>query len=173
MKVTRKINLNVSKTVENAVCGRDDFHFYVDELTSDNMMPTYSGNADEKYSFDEMDDSFFEFLKRKSKENGIYIRLIHASGRKTDIGAVFKLECGKKERTFVIHESVGVCVFEFADFGIRVLDDEITFGATVEDGDSMYFAPFKSGTDDMFLSAENPLNQLIAASMCELIELDE
>lgn len=173
MKVTRKINLNVAKTVENAVCGRKDFHFYVDELSCDNQMPTYSGNADEKYAFDEMDDSFFDFLIRKSKENGIYIRLIHATGRKTDSGSIFKLECGSRERTFVIHESVSVSVFEFADFGIKVLEDEVTFGATVEGDDSIYFAPFKPGTDDLFLSAENPLNRLVVASMCEMIVIDE
>ena len=173
MKVTRKINLNVSKTVENAVNGREDFHFYVDELTSDNLMPTYSGMADEKYAFDEMDGAFFDFVEKKSKENGIYIRLIHATGRKTDNGAVFKLECGARERTFVIHESVDVCVFEFADFGIRVLDDEVTFGATVEDSDATYFVAFDSSGKDLFLSVENPLNQLIMASMCEMIVVDE
>lgn len=173
MKVTRKINLDVAKTVENAVCGREDFHFYVDELSSDNQMPTYSGRADEKYTFDEMDDSFFDFLLKKSKENGIYIRLIHATGRKTDTGSIFKLECGSRERTFVIHESVRVSVFEFADFGIKVLEDEVTFGATVEEGNSTYFAEFVPGGDDVFLSIENPLNQLIMASMCEMIVIDE
>ena len=173
MRVKRKINLNVSKTVENAVNGREDFHFYVDELCPDNRMPTYEGKADEKYTFDEMDDSFFDFLDRKVGENGIYIRLIHATGRKTDSGAVFKLECGHRERTFVIHESVDVCVFEFADFGIKVLGDEVTFGATVEDGDVTRFEEFDSSGEDIFLSLENPLNQLIMASMCEMIVLDE
>ena len=49
MKITRKINLNVKETVERSVSGNSDFHFYVDELSSNNYMPTYSGMADEKY----------------------------------------------------------------------------------------------------------------------------
>ena len=73
MKVKRKINLNVAKTVEKAVNGMEDFHFYVDELTSDNQMPTYSGMADGKYAFDEMNESFFDFVAGKVRENGIYI----------------------------------------------------------------------------------------------------
>ena len=52
MKTSGKININVPRTVENAVNGRQDFHFYVDELTSENYMPTYAGMADEKYGFD-------------------------------------------------------------------------------------------------------------------------
>ena len=67
MKVKRKINLNVAKTVENAVNRREDFHFYVDELSKDNRMPTYSGMADEKYAFDEMDEAFFDFIDRNVK----------------------------------------------------------------------------------------------------------
>ena len=34
MEIKRNINLNIKKTVENSVCGNDEFHFYVDELTS-------------------------------------------------------------------------------------------------------------------------------------------
>ena len=173
MKVTRKINLNVVKTVENAVNGRDDFHFFVDELSSDNRMPTYSGMADEKYTFEKMDEDFFDFVERNVAKNGIYIRLIHATGRKTDSGSIFKLECGAKDRTFVVHESVDVCVFEFADFGIKVVGDEVTFGTTVEDENGACFVEFESGGNDTFLSLENPLNQLIMASMCEMIVLDE
>ena len=66
-----------------------------------------------------------------------------------------------------------MCVFEFADFGIKVLNDEVTFGSTVEKSDVTYFVEFKSSGDDLFLSLENPLNQLIMASMCEMIVLDE
>ena len=47
MKITRKINLNVKETVERSVSGNSDFHFYVDELSSNNYMSTYSGMADE------------------------------------------------------------------------------------------------------------------------------
>lgn len=49
MQVTRKIdNINVRKTVENSVAGNEEFHFFVDELTSRDYMPTYAGMADEK-----------------------------------------------------------------------------------------------------------------------------
>ena len=63
METNEKINLNVRKTVENSVAGNEDFHFYVDELTSRDYMPTYAGMADEKYGYDEMDDEFFEFVE--------------------------------------------------------------------------------------------------------------
>ena len=33
------------ETVENAVSGREDFHFYVDELTQNGIMPTYAGEG--------------------------------------------------------------------------------------------------------------------------------
>lgn len=59
--------MNVRELVLKSVGENDDFHFYVDELTDDNRMPTYEGNADEKYTFDEMDDAFFDFLKRKQE----------------------------------------------------------------------------------------------------------
>ena len=59
MQITRKIKIDIKKTVENSVGKNDDFHFFVDELTSENYMPTYGGMADEKYSFEEMNDEFF------------------------------------------------------------------------------------------------------------------
>lgn len=67
MQITRKANLNVRNTVEKSVCGNDEFHFFVDELTSRDYMPTYAGMADEKYAYDEMNDEFFEFLRKKLK----------------------------------------------------------------------------------------------------------
>lgn len=48
MEKTQKINVNVKKTVEHSVAGNSEFHFYVDELASNNSMPTYMGKADEK-----------------------------------------------------------------------------------------------------------------------------
>lgn len=100
MKVSRKINIDVVKTLRNAVADSKDFHFFVDELTQDNYMPTYAGVADEKYGFDAMDDAFFEFVERKRNENGIYIRLIHATGEMKDGCVTFTLECGSEVRTF-------------------------------------------------------------------------
>ena len=79
MEIKKIINVDIKKTVERSVCGSDEFHFYVDELTSRNYMPTYAGKADEKYTFDEMDDGFFEFLNRKAQKDGIYIRLVYAT----------------------------------------------------------------------------------------------
>lgn len=132
MEIKRDINLNVKKTVENSVAGNEDFHFYVDELTSDYCMPTYAGRADEKYTFDEMDEGFFEFLTRKVNENGIYIRLVFASGTQTSEGAVFQLEYGGKMEEFSVKDTDDVLVFEFADFGVKVEKGQVTFGATVE-----------------------------------------
>ena len=49
MQITRKINVDIKRTVENSVAGREEFHFYVDELTQNGIMPTYAGESDEKY----------------------------------------------------------------------------------------------------------------------------
>ena len=92
MRIKRNINVNVKRTVENSVAGNEEFHFYVDELTSNDCMPTYSGKADEKYKFDEMDEEFFEFLNRKANEDGIFIRLVFATASEIDGEAVFELE---------------------------------------------------------------------------------
>ena len=76
MQKSQEINVNVKETVEHSVAGNREFHFYVDELAADNSMPTYVGKADEKYTYEEMDDDFFEFLERKSHQDGIYVRLV-------------------------------------------------------------------------------------------------
>ena len=175
MNVSRKININVPKTVEKAVNGNDDFHFYVDELTSNDYMPTYSGMADEKYTFESMDDAFFEFLERKIHENGIYIRMILATGESTSECAVFSLECGNMTKTFKT-SSLDVLVFEFADFGIKVLNDEITLGTTVDGGchHTPFFAEFGSGKGNHeFLSLDNPLNKFVMDLLMEMIVLEE
>lgn len=176
MRISGKNNINVSGTVENAVNGSDDFHFFVDELTSDNYMPTYAGMADEKYGFDEMDDAFFEFLERKIRENGIYIRLIHATGKECGDCAEFTLECGGDVRTFRTPEKSALLVFEFADFGIKVTEDEITLGTTVEGGcaQTPYFAEFGSDRGNAeYLSLDNPLNRFVIDLIWEMIVLDE
>lgn len=88
--------------------------------------------ADEKYGYDEMDDEFFEFVERKASEDGIYIRLVFATGQMDNSEAVFHLEYGGSEREFRTSDVDNVLVFEFADFGVKVKGNEVTFGATIE-----------------------------------------
>ena len=164
MEIRKDINLDVKRTVENSVAGNKDFHFYVDELTSDNCMPTYAGRADEKYTFDEMDEGFFEFLARKEGEDGIYIRLVFACGTETSEGAVFQLEYGDEREEFKVEDTDDVLVFEFADFGVKVKSGEVTFGATIDGGcaQTPYFAEFGSGrAREEFIGLENPLNKRV------------
>lgn len=172
MEIKRNINLNVKKTVENSVAGNEEFHFYVDELTKDNYMPTYAGRADEKYEFEEMDDEFFEFLNRKAAQDGIYIRLVYATAGETGGEAVFELEYGGKKEQFKTADIENVMVFEFADFGIKVKGCEVTFGATIEGGcgQTPYFAEFGSSkASEKFISHENPLNRRVIEIMEEMI----
>jgi hypothetical protein len=173
MEIKRDISVNVKKTVENSVDGNKDFHFYVDELTSNDYMPTYAGLADEKYAFDEMDDGFFEFLASKVREDGIYIRLVYACGTLTSHGAVFQLEYGGEREEFVVKDPDEVLVFEFADFGIKVRQGEVTFGATIEGGcgHTPYFAEFGSGkASEEFISLKNPLNKRVIEIMEGMIK---
>ena len=172
MEIKRNINLNVKKTVENSVAGNEDFHFYVDELTKNDYMPTYEGKADEKYEFGEMNEEFFEFLNRKASEDGIYIRLVYATASEIDGEAVFELEYGGKKEKFMTTDIEDVLVFEFADFGIKVKGDEVTFGATIEGGcaHTPYFAEFgSSNANREFISPENPLNRRIIEIMKGMI----
>ncbi|MBR0058687.1 MAG: hypothetical protein IJP99_05075 [Methanobrevibacter sp.] len=78
------MKINIRKTIENTVTVADEFPFYVEELAPSGEMPTLLGMADEKYSFSEMDDEFFDFVSRKVHENGIYIRLIHIIEKESD-----------------------------------------------------------------------------------------
>lgn len=162
------MKIDIEKTFRKSVGGNTDFHFYLDELTGNDFMPTYRGVADEKYTFDEMDDAFFSFVERKADDEGIYIRLIHAMGHDTPTGARFSLEYGDVTEIFET-DSDEVCMFEFADYGIKIRGDEVTFGTTVfEDECTPYFAGF--GCDrDKFLSEDNPLNRLAVRIMKELI----
>ena len=173
METTQKINVNVKKTVEQSVAGNSEFHFYVDELAADNSMPTYIGRADEKYTFDEMDDAFFEFLERKSCQDGIFIRLVFSMSEVKDGKTSFILEYGNNKEIFVPEDLDDVLVFEFADFGIRVKDGEVTFGASLENGcgRGVYFAEFGSKEGNrQFLSLENPLNKRIIEIMEGMIK---
>lgn len=173
METTQKINVNVKKTVEHSVAGNSEFHFYVDELASDNSMPTYIGRADEKYTFDEMDDAFFDFLERKSHQDGIFIRLVFSMSEVKDGKTSFVLEYGNMKENFVPEDLDEVLVFEFADFGIKVKDGEVTFGASVENGcgRGVHFAEFGSNDGNrQFLSLENPLNKRIIEIMEGMIK---
>lgn len=176
MKTSGKININVPRTVENAVNGRQDFHFYVDELTSENYMPTYAGMADEKYGFESMDEDFFNFLEEKIAGDGIYIRLILATGESTPEGARFTLECGDEDKSFVCTDDSNLLVFEFADYGIKVQKGEVTLGTTVEGGcvHTPYFAEFGSVKgNEQYLSLDNPLNRFVIEMLWKMIEVDE
>lgn len=161
MEITQKIKLNVKKTVEHSVAGNDEFHFFADELNEDNSMPTYIGLADEKYKFKEMNDDFFEFLKKKSSEAGIYIRLVFATTTFTNGETVFKLEYAGQEEEFITDDLDNVLEFEFADFGIKIKDDEVTFGTSIDNGcgRGVYFTEFGSDKGNSeYLSLNNPLN---------------
>ena len=173
MEIKRNCNVNIKKTVENSVAGNPEFHFFVDELTSNNYMPTYAGEADEKYSFDEMNEEFFEFLNKKANEDGIYIRLVHAIADETNGEAVFELEYGDVKEEFRTWNIDDVLVFEFADFGIKVQGSEVTFGATVDGGcaQTPYFAEFGSNkSNEDFISLENPLNKRVLEIMKGMIK---
>ena len=172
MEIKKDFKIDVRKTVEKAVAGNDDFHFYVDELTSNEYMPTYAGVADEKYELDEMDEGFFEFLARKIDGDGIYVRLVNAAGSVSMGEAVFDLEYGKSSEKFRTKDTENVLVFEFADFGVKIKGDEVTFGATIDGGcgQTPYFAKFGSTkANEAFISLENPLNKRILEIMEEMI----
>lgn len=177
MKIRRKIRVDVRKTVENSVCGSEEFHFYVDELTSDNLMPTYQGMADEKYSFKEMDDGFFEFLNRKASEDGIFIRLVFAERRPIiEDEAVFEIEYGVRKETFRTGELDKISACEFADFGIRVKGDCITLGMCVEEEytSRIFFAELGSAdvVDKRYVSLDNPLNRHVIPLLESIIVLE-
>lgn len=172
MEIQRKINLDVKKLVEKSVGKNTDFHFYVDELTSENFMPTYAGMADEKYAFEEMDDDFFNFLEEKRKGDGIFIRLIFAHGVNRPNGAEFKLEYCGKECEFKTNDLNDIHVFEFAEFGVKVQGDTVTFGAGAEGKSSAdhFFARFgQDNSNGAFLSLENPLNRCVIKIIEEIL----
>ena len=177
MERNQVLKVNVKKTVEMSVAGREDFHFHVDELTDGDYMPTYAGMADEKYEFDEMDDAFFEFLERKISANGIFIRLVFATGSESASSrAIFELEYGDRKETFKTEDLDNVLVFEFADYGIKIRKGAVSYGATVFGGcgEVPYFAEFGSRRGNReYLSLDNPLNRRILKIMEDMIVIDE
>lgn len=173
MGIVRENNLDIRKTVKKAVNNHPEFHFYVDELTSDNLMPTYAGNADEKYTFDEMDDEFFDFIDRKIQENGIYLRICYLTSSEHDGEAIFSIEIAGREFTFKTGDLSSVQVVEMADYGIKIESDKITYGTTVDGGcvHTPYFAEFGSKRgNETYLSLENPLNKFIISLIDEFLE---
>ena len=149
------MDINLENIFKKSVGESREFHFFVDELTSEDVMPTFLGESDEIYSFERMDDDFFNFLNKKSNENGIYIRLVYLTTVEiTDFKVVYKLEYGNKSETYNLVEYDEVFEGEFADYGIKVKKGEITLGTTIEDETPHFEAFTKSGD---LLSLDNPL----------------
>ncbi|WP_407420805.1 hypothetical protein [Methanobrevibacter sp.] len=122
------MNINLRKTIENTVPVCDEFPFYVEELSPSGEMPTLLGMADEKYSFSEMDDEFFDFVSRKVHENGIYIRLIHIIEKSADESHItFEIETGLEKTTIKTQFSD---LDEVTDIGIKIQGSDITVGTT-------------------------------------------
>ena len=122
------MEINVRKTIENTVTVPDEFPFYVEELTSSDVMPTLLGLADEKYTYSEMNDEFFDFVSRKINENGIYIRLIHLMIKEINNDCItLEIERGSIKTT--IRTDIPD-LDEVTDIGIKIYGDDITVGTT-------------------------------------------
>ena len=125
------MEINVRKTIENTVTVKDELPFYIDELAVNDEMPTYMGMADEKYSFSEMDDEFFDFVERKINENGIYIRLVHIIETSIKSGCVtLDVEAGSHVETITVEEEISSQVI---DYGIKIKGSEVLLGRSVFD----------------------------------------
>ena len=169
-----KDNLNVRDIVERAVNGHPEFHFFVDELTADDYMPTYAGIADEKYTYESMDEGFFDFIERKIASDGVYVRICYLVGEETDGEAIFTIEIAGSEKVFRTNDLESVQVVEMADYGVKIKGNALTLGTTVEGGCSQtpYFAEFGSKRgNEIYLSLDNPLNMFIISLMKEFLEL--
>lgn len=167
-----KDQINVRETVKKAINNHPEFHFFVDELTADDYMPTYAGVADEKYTYENMDEEFFKFIERKIDSDGIYLRICYLTGDVIDGEAIFTIEIGPEEKVFKTNDLDSVQVVELADYGIKIKGDEVTFGTTVEGGCSQtpYFAPFGSTRgNETYLSEDNPLNKFVIKLMRDLL----
>ena len=125
------MEINVRKTIENTVTVKDELPFYIDELSANDEMPTYMGMADEKYTFSEMDDDFFDFVNQKINDNGIYIRLVHIieTSIKSDC-VTLNVEAGSLKKTITVEEEISSQVI---DYGIKVKGNEILLGRSVFD----------------------------------------
>ena len=125
------MEINVRKTIKKTVTVKDELPFYVDELSANDEMPTYMGIADEKYSFSDMDDEFFDFVERKINENGIYIRLVHVIETSIKSNCItLDVEAGSIKKTITVEEEISSQVI---DYGIKVKGSEVSLGTTVFD----------------------------------------
>ena len=124
----RNMKINVKKTIKHTVTVKDEFPFYVEELNASDEMPTLLGLADEKYSFSEMNDEFFDFVSRKINDNGIYVRLIHVIEKQSNEDCItFEIETGSTRTTITTcDKGLG----EVTDIGIKIHGDDITVGTT-------------------------------------------
>lgn len=173
MEIRRDNNIDVRKAVTKAVNNDMEFHFFVDELTENNYMPTYAGFADEKYTFDEINDEFFDFINRKIAENGVYLRICYLTGEISGDEALFQIEIAGKSLTYKTSEVDEVQVVEMADYGIKITDSEIILGTTVDGGcgQTPYFAEFGSKRgNETYLSVDNPLNKFIITLINEFLD---
>ncbi len=173
MEIRRENNINVRKTVKKAINNHPEFHFFVDELSANNCMPTYAGMADEKYTYDEMNEGFFDFIERKIHENGVYLRICYLTGEVAESEAIFVIELPDRTTTFKTNEFDDVVVVEMADYGIKITPDEIILGATIDGGcgQTPYFAQFGStNCNETFMALENPLNKFIITLIGEFLD---
>ena len=173
MEIIRENNINVRRTVEKAINNHPEFHFFVDELSANDYMPTYAGEADEKYTYDEIDDGFFEFIERKIGENGVYLRICYLTGEQNASEARFEIEMPGRTLTFTTNELDSVQVVDMADYGIKITPDKIILGATIDGGCSQtpYFAEFGSANcNETFMSLDNPLNRFIITLIGEFLD---
>ncbi len=156
MKKRKNMKINVRKTIENTVPVADEFPFYVEELSVNDEMPTLLGLADEKYTFSEMDDDFFEFVSRKISENGVYVRLIHITQKSCENHNVtFEIETGFTKTTI---KAKNETLDEVTDIGIKIHGDDVTVGIT-----SYSKRPHFERIDNEFLSriADEMIGNLI------------
>lgn len=169
MEIRTILDINLRDTFLNSVGENDEFHFFADELTSDNLMPTYIGEADEIYTYDELNDEFFDFLERKRNQNGIYIRLVNVIRKASEGGKLhLDVEYAGFKSEFTTEES-NFRKEKFTDYGIKVKGNEVSFGTTVHRGDLIapYFAEF--GSSGKILSCKNPVNIYLYNLMREMI----
>lgn len=174
MESIEKSKINVRRTVERAINNHPEFHFFVDELTADDYMPTYAGIADEKYTYDSMDDDFFKFIERKIDNEGLYLRICYVTGELIGDEAVFTIEIGADEVMFRTSDIDSVQEVSLADYGIKIRGDEIIFGTTVDGGcgQTPYFAEFGSKRgNEVYLSLDNPLNKFLITLMREFLDV--
>lgn len=173
MEIRRENNVNVERVVKKAINNHPEFHFFVDELSENDYMLTYAGMADEKYTFDEMNEEFFSFINRKIAENGVYLRICYLTGEITGHEAVFNIELAGKHVTYETNDFDNVLVVDMSDYGIKITPEEIILGTTIEGGcdHTPYFAEFGSDKGNKtYLSCSNPLNRFIVTLINEFLD---